>query len=203
MSEWRFTKDHFSKDRIQSLLQSLINYLKNPLREIKHVPDWSWPELVIMQVLVTATTAAITGLVGRSFLGILSGLFITPILTALTIGISSLFFYYLFQVLAGQTLPFRRLVTVVFFANLPFFIFQILSSLIPPISLIGFAFSSIILIQGLIENFGLPRKLVIRVISVIYLAVFLVWIWGRWDSLQIESGWRSERLEAPEVKLGE
>jgi hypothetical protein len=181
----------------------LINYLKHPIREIAHVPDWTWSELICVQVVITALTGVLTGVVGKSFLGVLSGFFLTPILTMITIAVSSLFFYYLFQVFAGQTLPFRRLATVVFFANLPFFIFQVLSGLVAAVSLIGFAFTAVILIVGFVENFQLPRRLVVRVIVGLYVAIFLVWIWGRWDSLQIGRDWRSERMEAPEVHLGE
>lgn len=194
---------NLNKERLQEMQRSLIDYLRHPLREINHVPDWSWPELLLTEVALTGVTGAVTALVGRSFLGIFYGLLIVPVLTSITIGITSLFFYYLFQIFAGQTLPFRRLVTVVFFANIPFFLLQILSGLIPPISLIGFAFSALILIVGFVGNFQLPRRLVVRIIAAVYAAIFLIWIWGRLDSIKIERNWRSESIEAPEVRLGE
>jgi len=160
--------------------------------------------LIFVQVLVAAITGALSGLVGRSFLGIISGAIFTPILTLITILVSSLFFYYTFQIFAGVTLPFRRIATVVFFATLPFFIFKILSDLVPPIVLIGLAFTSVILIVGFVENFRLPKKLVVRIILGVYVMIFLVWAWGRWDSLRLERNWRPDTtLEAPEVHLGE
>lgn len=198
MNDFRLNRETWTR-----LLGDLISYLKHPIREIRQVPNWSWPELAVAQLTATAATGAVTGLVNRSVIGVVTGLILTPILTLVTIAVSSLFFYYLFQILAGQTLPFRRLATVVFFANLPFFIFQILSGLVPPISLIGFAFTAVILIVGFVENFQLPRKLVVRLIAGIYLAIFLVWVWGRWDSLRIERTWQPETVTAPEVHLGQ
>lgn len=191
-----------SPDHLKKLSMSLIAFLKNPLQEIKNPPDWNWKELLVMQGLTTAASGAVTGLVSKSLLGIFGGVFLTPILTLITLTISSLFFYYIFQILAGKTLDFRRLMILVFFANLPFFLFQMISSLIPPVSLIGLAFTSLLLIVGLVENFKLPRPLVSRVIAALYVVIFMVWIWGRWDSLQVESKFNSQKLDAPEVHLG-
>jgi len=195
------------RHRLPTLLANLISFLKHPIQEIARVPNWSWTELVFVQVCLTAATGALTGLVSRSFLGVLSGIFLTPILTMVTIAGSALFFYYVFQIFARQTLPFRRLVTVVFFANLPFFLLQVLSSLVPPISLIGFAFSGVILAVGLIDNFQLPRQLVIRVTSLVFVTIFCIWIWGRFESRRMDQPWRQEKSNAegsaPEVKLGE
>ncbi len=198
MTDW-----NFNGACLENLIKSLIKFLRHPLHEIKHVPDWTWPELIVAQLGVTALTGALTGLVGRNVLGVFTGLILTPILTMVTIAVSTLFFYYLFQVFAGKTLPFRRLATLVFFANLPFFVFQVLSGIVPPISLIGFAFTAVLLIVGLTENFLLPRQLVMRIIAGLYVAIFLVWIWGRWDSLQIERSWKSPSIDAPEVQLGQ
>lgn len=195
----------FNKDKLQSLLQSLIAFLRHPIREIPHVPDWSWAELITVQVLVTSLTGAVAGLVARSVIDMFVGIVFRPIITLVTLLISSLFFYYFFQIFAQRTLDFRKLTLVIFFSSLPFFIFHILSGLIPPINLIGFAFTAVILVVGLVENFQLPKKLVLRAIAGIYVVIFLMWIWGRWDSLQIETGWRGGTIEneAPEVHLGQ
>ena len=199
------TKQILNRQKLQSLSQSLIAFLRHPIREIPNVPDWSWAELITVQILVTSITGAIAGIIARNPLDILLGLIFRPIITLVTLLISSLFFYYFFQIFARQTLDFRKLTTVIFFASLPFFIFHILSGLIPPINLIGFAFTAVILVVGLVENFGLPKKLVLRSIAGVYIVIFLMWVWGRWDSLQIETGWRggSIEAEAPEVHLGQ
>ncbi|MBX2993504.1 MAG: YIP1 family protein [Bdellovibrionaceae bacterium] len=195
----------FSKAKLQNLTQSLIAFLRHPIREIPHVPDWTWPELITVQVLVTSLTGAVAGLVARSVIDIFVGIVFRPIITLVTLLISALFFYYFFQIFAQRTLDFRKLTIVIFFSSLPFFIFHILSGLIPPINLIGFAFTAVILVVGLVENFQLPKKLVLRAIAGIYIVIFLMWIWGRWDSLQIETGWRGGSIEneAPEVHLGQ
>lgn len=196
-------RHRFSKDRLRELAQNLITYLRHPIREISRVPEWEWPELLLVQVIVTAATGAATGLVDRSILGIFSGIVLTPLLTLVTIAVSSLFFYYLFQLFFERTVSFRKLATVVFLSTLPFFIFHILSGFISVINLVGLAFTAVILVVGLVENFQVPRRFVVRVIVAVYFVIFAMWLWGRWESSQIEAAWRTDRFEAPEVKLGE
>lgn len=198
------TQPLISREQINKLIQNLISFLKHPRDEISKLPDWSWTELLLVHVLITATTGALSGLVSKSFLSLISGIILSPILTLITLSISALFFYYFFQIFARVTLPFRKLMTLILLANLPFFIFQIVAVLVPPMILVGLAFTAVLLVIGLIANFSLDKKLVVQTMMGIYALLFVVWIWGRWDGLQLETGWKnSSGLNAPEVRLGE
>ncbi|GIL17776.1 MAG: hypothetical protein BroJett040_15270 [Oligoflexia bacterium] len=179
----------------------LIPFIKNPMEKIRNLPDWDWQTLILAQVLVTAISGALGGLINRSVLSILSGLIMMPILTLITTSISTLFFFYTFQIIIQKQVPYRKLFTVVFFANIPFFIFQIISGYFPPISLVGLAFTGLLLIVGFVENFQVPRKLVIRLIAALYVVFFLIWLWGRLDTMKLDKQWRAEE-SAPEVRLG-
>lgn len=186
----------------QEFIRVFLRYIKNPVREIQHLPDWSWRNLLIFIVGFTAATGAAAGLLRAQVLSVFYGALIVPVMTGLTILIASLFFYFFFQVFAGQTLSFRKITTIVFFANIPFFIFQMVSHWFPPISLIGLAFAGLILIVGFTENFRIDRKLITRVVAGTYLLFVLMWVWSRFDVSEFESA-LERRMDAPEVILGQ
>lgn len=187
---------------IQEFIRVFIRYIKNPVREIQHLPDWSWRDLIIFQIAFTAATGAASGLLRAQVLTVFYGALIVPIMTGLTIAVGSLFFYFYFQVFLGQTLSFRRITAIVFFANIPFFIFQMVSHWFPPISLVGLAFAGLILIVGFTENFKLDRKKVSRMVFGIYAIFLLLWVWSRFDAQEFESA-LERRMDAPEVILGQ
>lgn len=177
----------------------ILDFLKNPIHGIRQIPTWTWREVLLCQAAISAATGVLTGLVSRSFVQMFLALFLSPIITAAIAGISTLFLYYAFQVISGRTLSFRQLYTLLFFSNIPFFIFQIVSDLIPPITLIGLAFTGLLLIVGLVENFQLPKKHVLYLVAAIYLAFFIIWTSNRVKSYLSEDSTSSHR--APPVYL--
>ncbi|PWU21938.1 MAG: hypothetical protein C5B49_01870, partial [Bdellovibrio sp.] len=178
-------------DKSQTDLRQYIKvyqrFLSHPVREIRSLPDWSWRELFFNQVALTSATGAIAGFLKTSILSVAQGMIVVPVITSVTILVGSLFFYFLFQIMAGQTLPFRKLIELMFFANIPFFIFQTVAYFFPPISLFGLAMSAMLLIVGFVENFQLERKIVIRTIVGVYALFILVWLWSRIEALRFES----------------
>lgn len=178
-----------------------IRYLKNPMQEIRRLPDWSWKFLIINQLVVTAALGAISGLMQRNVLSIFQGLIVVPIITAFTIFVGALFFYFFFQVFGGVTLTFRRLMELLFFANIPFFIFQTVSHWFPPINLIALAFAALLTIVGLCDNFQLERKMVIRTVAGVYVLFLAVWAVQYLAISKSQSKLNTE-FEAPEIELG-
>jgi hypothetical protein len=126
-----------------------------------------------------------------------------PILTLITLSVSCLFFYYSFQIFADRTISYRSLFATVFFANIPFFIFQIISIHFSPVALVGLGFTSLLLIVAFVDRFLIPKKIVIRLIGALYILFLGIWIAGRIDGSRIDKSWKTERVQAPEVKLGE
>lgn len=187
---------------IKNSLQTYVHYLRNPIQGIQELPDWSWPELLFQIAGVTAVTGCAAGLVQTSFASTVYGLIMIPVISIILILIGAGFFYYFFQIFAGQSLSMRKMVTVLFFANIPFFLFQIASEFFPPISLIGLAFTGFILIAGLTTQFGLPRRLVARSVILVYFLFMMVWAWSRLDAIRFERS-MNESLRAPPVQLGE
>jgi len=195
-------------DSIKSDLSEIKNqfstYLRNPVDNIKKLPDWEWRRILISVLLITSICGMISGLIHQAFGRVLYGFFLMPILTLIVISISSLFFYYVFQIFFERLIEFRKLFTVVFFANVPFFIFQTISELFPPISLIGLAFTALLLIVAFVENFQLPRPFIAKLIAFIYLLFVVISIFTYVKSyLDFKETRRSSNdKKAPPVYLG-
>lgn len=162
--------------------QAVFKYLRNPLMEIKTLPDWNWPVLLVTLIGIAMGSGLLMGLIPPSFFRIISGLIVSPIVAVVTAFVSSLFIYYYFQVFEKRTCSLRKIFTLVIFANIPFFIFQSVAELVPPISLVGFAFTSLITAVGLTENFHLDKRRSLRLVTLLYGVVLLIWIWNKFDN---------------------
>ena len=86
-----------------------------------------------------------------NFFTIMAGVFLMPIVSTVAALLLTTFFYYYFQFFEERTESFRKLLTFVILASIPFFIFQVISEYLRFISLIGFAFTSLLAIIGLTE----------------------------------------------------
>jgi hypothetical protein len=145
----------------------------------------------------------LAGLIHHSVGAIFMGMILTPILTLITTFISSLFFYYTFQIFSEKILDFKALFTVVFFANVPFFVFQVISGFFPPILLVGLAFTAMLLIVALVDNFQLPKRFTTRLIVIIYVVFVATYAIAWWTTGHSADHWRTPtEKDAPEVKLG-
>lgn len=197
------TKDQFINELLD-VKKVLLTYIKHPIQQIKYLPDWHWPKLILVQAAFTAVCGALAGLLEEKIIfSVIAGLISMPFITLVTVAVSSLFFYYCFQIFADKTVSFRKLFTIVFFANIPHFIFQIASGYLPPVILVGLAFTALLLVVAFTEHFVVEKKLVIRIIAALYAIFFVIWIIGRINSSRIENEWGSDiKIEAPEVELG-
>jgi hypothetical protein len=181
----------------------LIQFLRHPMSEIKNTPDWEWPRVFILMAAVTSITGFLGGVIEQRFLwAFFSGIFLSPLLATVMLGVSTLFFYYSFQIFAEKTVSIRQLFTLILFANIPQFIFQMISGIFPPVTLVGMALTALLLLVGFVETFQMDRKLVIRLIGGLYALFFTLWLWDRISSTQLEKKWGFERSQAPAVELG-
>lgn len=196
------TKDQLRQEIIESK-NVLLQFLRHPLVQMKQMPDWTWKRLFLVLIIIASGTGGLAGFLEKKIiLSIIAGLILTPILTAIQITVASVFFYYLFQIFADKTVSFRQLFTVVLFAFIPQLVLNIAVGYVPPIALVGMLFTALLLIVGFVENFQLSRKLVLRMVAILYVIFFLIWIWGRISSSKLETTWH-EQNNAPEVHLGE
>jgi len=188
---------------LQEIYRAIKSYLKHPVQEIRKLPNWEWRRVILAQVIVTVICGFLTGLIFRSPLNMLMGMFVTPIIALLVAMISSLVFFYTFQIVSEKLIELRLIFTAVFFANVPFFLFQIIVGLFPPISLVGLAFTALLLIVAFVDNFQLSRKFVTRLIAGIYIVMVLTYVLAWYTSSHSAEHWHPVEESAPNVKLGD
>ena len=75
----------------------------------------------------------------------------------------------------STSLELPRVHTITVIATVPFFLLHALADFLPPMDLIGFACSSLLLVVGLAEQFQLDKKSVAFLIGAIYVCFFLAW----------------------------
>jgi hypothetical protein len=163
------------RSELRSLLGLLIQFAKNPVQGIQSIPRLSWPAIFSLQAGSAMISGALVGLIEENFLDFLIGIFIFPASSLALSLIFGFFIYYYFSFIQGTKLEFRRLYAVVVFANLPYFILHSVAGFLPPVDLIGFAFASILLIVGLVEQFNLERRRVIQLVLALYFLFFIIW----------------------------
>lgn len=169
-------------DKINELKKDflfILHYLKNPLVEIKSHLSWSWQKSAFYYAVISVAAGFVNGLIPPNIYNIAFGLLFMPVITFVTSHILAGFFYYYFQVFEKRMVGFLEIFHIVILANIPFLLIHTLSSLIAPITLIGLAFSALLMIIGLTDKLNLNKKKSIQLVSLLYLMIFAVWIWEK------------------------
>lgn len=164
----------------------IFHFLKHPMHEVKNLPDWSWSTLTLFLAIFSIGSGVLFGLFPPNFYRILGGFTLAPAIAFIMTGLLTVFFYYYFQIFERRTVDFRRLYTLIIFANFPFFIFQIGSQIVPPLTLVGFAMTSAISVVGLTENFQMEKRRAIRIVLALLAVVFLIWLKDRIDLARLD-----------------
>jgi hypothetical protein len=165
----------------KEVFKFILEYLRHPLEKIRQVPDWNWSVLIAVQVLISMVSGVLSGLLPPDFYRVMGGLIVSPMVGLVTGFIGALFIYYYFQVFEHRTCSLRKIFTLIMLANIPFFVFQVASEQIPPITLVGFAFTALLMAVGLTDNFQMDKKRALRLVLVLFAVVFVLWLWNRID----------------------
>jgi len=165
-----------SGNSVRGIFKYIVNFLKHPIRGIAHLPEWPWRTLIWVQILLSMASGVLASLTRPNIFGLLFGILVMPFMSMLMVSLLTAFLYYYFQVFEKKTVPAVKVFTLSVFTSIPFFIFQIASTLVPPITLIGFAFCAMLLAVGLSENFQIEKRKAIRLSIVLFAVVLLVWI---------------------------
>ncbi len=161
---------------LSELPHLVVRMLKDPLGTVRRPLDFSWPLIVALLAGCALISGAVAGAISRSFFDFLVGIAIFPITSVITATVFGFFIYYFFSLFQSTFLDFRRLMSLVSVAVVPYFLFHSVSTYLPPIDLLGFAFTCVLLIVGLVEQFGLPRRLCSQLVGSLGLVFFVVWI---------------------------
>ncbi|MEQ1721856.1 MAG: YIP1 family protein [Pseudobdellovibrio sp.] len=160
----------------KALIEFLIEFVKHPVNRISHLPDWNWASLFVVHLILAVVSGVLAGLLKFNFYRVAAGLFLMPIVSTIAALMMSLFLYYYFQFFENKTENFRKIFTLVVLSSIPFYIFQIFSEYLSVISIVGFAFSSLLSIVGLCDNFRVEKKRAYKIVGVIFGLVLVAWI---------------------------
>jgi hypothetical protein len=166
------------KSRAREIILFLPHFLKNPINGMKRVPSWDWPTVLILEILITAATSVLGGILAHHWLAILGGVIFGPIMGLVISFILSGVLYYACLFILRTELEYRKIFTVVVLAKVPSQILSILSPIAKPITLFCLVVTALLLIVGLVENFMLDKKKVTQIVGFIAGFVILAWIYS-------------------------
>ncbi len=165
----------------------LIWFFKNPIEHIKRLPKWSLRNIVLVHFFFSIVSGTLAGLISLKIWNIIFGILAFPFISMTLTLVFGSFIYYYFQVFEKRSVDFVKLLSLVVFANFPFFIFQIASDYIPPIGIVGLLFTGMLLIVGLTENFKMEKRRAIRLVGQLWFLIFLVWLFNRLSTQKMDS----------------
>lgn len=153
----------------------LVSFLKDPLGFVRKPLDLSWPLIVVLLAGSALISGGISGAISHSWIDLFIGLAVFPVTSLVSSVVFGFFIYYFFSLFKSTFLDFRRLMSLVGVALVPYFLFHSVSSYLVPIDLLGFAFTCVLLIVGLVEQFGLERRVCSRLVGTLAILFFIAW----------------------------
>lgn len=184
MSAPRDVTPHFN-DSLKKDFSLILNFLKNPIEGMKLRLDWSWKRTILIHVIISIAAGVLNGLIPPNVYNIAYGLIFLPLITFVTSHLLAGFFYYYFQVFEKRTVDFLPLLHMVVLTNVPYLAIHTLTSLLPPLTLLGLCFSGLLLVVGLADNFKLDRKRAMKLVAILVVMIFAVWLWEKIDVSRI------------------
>ena len=175
MTEMRDNK----KVDLKALLRFLAEFIKHPIDKISALPNWNWSSLFVVQFLLAIVSGNVAGLIKLIFFRVASGIILMPFVSTVAALLLALFLYYYFQFFEKRTEDYRKIFTLVILSSIPFYLFQILSEYLAPVSLIGFGFTALLAVVGLCDNFNVRKQRAYQLIGSVFILVLAAWILNR------------------------
>lgn len=164
---------------VKKVIGFLVEFVKNPVQGISILPDWNWASLFTVQILLALASGVLSGLLKLNFYRVLYGIFLMPVVTTVSALLLALFLYYYFQLFENRSESFRKIFILVILSSIPFYLFQIISEYFAPITLIGFAFTALLAIVGLCENFNVQKQRAYMISGGLFVLVLVAWFTNR------------------------
>jgi hypothetical protein len=154
-------------------------FLPNPIGFMKRPFQFTWVAMVILLAACASLSGTISGLISGRTYDVLIGALLFPVTSLASSLVFGFFIYYFFSLFRSTFLDFRRLMSVIAASFVPYFLFHSVSPYLSPIDLVGFAFAGLLMIVGLVEQFGLERRTCSRLIGVLGIVFFVAWSIGQ------------------------
>lgn len=165
-----------AKLHLQEMLQFLKSFCRHPVERMKRPPYWEPRKVFAFQFLLAAASGLIAGILSRSALSVLWGILVFPVLTVIANLIATIVVFYGLIFIFDRKVDGARLYHILVLANIPFAILRIFSTFFPPLDILGFFVTGLLLIVGLVENFRIPRKPLLRWIGGVTILILCIWL---------------------------
>jgi hypothetical protein len=166
------------KHRLKDAGRHLLKFAKNPVEGMRFLPDWDWPFLLTCQAIAAATSGVVAGIIAGSFTRAIIGLLVVPISNALLSAAVAGFFYYTFIYVFRRPAPYSRIYVHIVFAQLPALCLNAISPLLPPLIILGPLAAGLLLLVGFVDNLGLEKKPVLKMLAGLYAVFFIFWVFN-------------------------
>ncbi len=174
----------FLKEKIKQSLKYIVYYFRNPIHAIKNAPNPDWLEILILQSMLCITSGALTSIFYKDLFRIIWNLFFFPLFGILFSLILAVSFKSLLLHIFQMDFATRKIYIICVLANIPFLLLHILSPKLATLDPLGLAISSFLFVVGMVENFQVSKKFMIRSLVILYLILFLGWAWQEFKEYQ-------------------
>lgn len=159
----------------KDLPKFLKDFLPQPIAFMKRSFQMTWPAIFALLAACAFVSGLLQGLISRNWMDVLIGVLVFPMTSVLSSLVFGFFIYYFFSLFQSTFLDFRKLMSVITASFIPYFLFHSVAAYLAPIDLIGFAFAAVLMIVGLVEQFGLERRVCSRLVGALGIVFFIAW----------------------------
>jgi hypothetical protein len=145
---------------------------------MRELPEIGIAQALFIQITVVVLAAGIWGILSESLTNFFMATTLMFAAGLILLALHAWILQIIFRLWTHRFVPWSRMFTVLVVSYIPFFLLQSVSSHIPPMMVLGYALTSLMMIVGLTESLKLPRKAVIQITSAFFVLFLILWSWN-------------------------
>lgn len=161
----------------RALASSLVRFARSPIAFMRRGPVFTWPASVVLQAAASIAAGSVHGWLAGSWISVAIGVAAFPFVAIAASASIALFLRAGLAAFADARPNRRALYSLVAQATLPYLLLHSFASYLPPVDLLGFLLTCMLLAVGLAERFRAPRRIVIRLSAFAFALFFAAWAW--------------------------
>lgn len=164
------------KAKLKEAILALPHFFKNPVQGMKQIPNWEWPETLILQGAFALACGEMKNVIERDVIGFFTDIVLSPLAAYVVTAIAAGVFYYLLRFFFQREADYRTIYLHIVFAGIPAQISYIVTKFFPPVNLLGLAVAIYLLHVGLVFRFQIDGQKLKKIFLGVF-ALFVIW-WG-------------------------
>lgn len=164
------------KEELKTSLTFLKVFFKNPSLAITQSPRIHPLSAAIALGAITFLAGSVLSLFNFTFFFIFYAIFLSPLLNILFALLFTAVFFTSIVAMRNDYLSLKELTSLIIFAHIPYALLGQLRFIFSGFALVGFAVTSLLIVQGAHSQFGLSKRFLIRFQSLLFVAYGVVWV---------------------------